>query len=108
MLMVKKYDPKCFDRRRTYVEDLNMMLEPLHGFDRIEYARAFMQDKEYVKISDIIGNVLFLDISGLTLSEILKEVAKSILIDEIKDPNIIPDSLVFEREDKLKIAELFV
>ena len=96
-----------FNRRKDYIDSLNIALAPIRGFDSIEYARAYMRDKEYVKLSDIIGNVLLFDISDLTLAQVLKDIAKCLLADEIKDPAIVPTSIIQDPDERLAVAELF-
>ena len=107
LLVEKKLDPNRFNQRKNYIEGLNVTLAPIRGFDTIEYVRSYMADKEYVRMSDIVGGVMFFDISELSLAQVLKDIAKSLLIGDIEDPEIIPKSLVSDYEQKLQIAQLF-
>ena len=50
---------------------------------------------------------MFLDVTGMTKAEILKDVARLILMDDINDSAIIPVGFVSDEEEKLGIAELF-
>lgn len=108
MLMVEQKRADRFNQRKDYIDGLNMMLAPLRGFDSIEYTRAsYLNNKEYVRMADIVGNVMFFDISGLSLAQVLKDIAKSLLLADIEDPAIVPESLINDYEEKMEVAELF-
>lgn len=96
-----------FARRRDYVEGLALALQPLQDFDQILYARTYATEEEFVRISDIIGNVCYLDVTALTLAQVLKDVVKCVLIADINDRRIIPASLITDINKKREIAPLF-
>ena len=96
-----------YARRRNYVEGLAMALQPLQDFDQILYARTYATEEEFVRISDIIGNVCYLDVTALSLAQVLKDVIKCVLIGDISDRRIVPESLITDIEKKREIAPLF-
>ena len=96
-----------FARRRDYVEGLAVALQPLQDFDQIMYARTYVTEEEFVRISDIIGNVCYLDVTALTLAQVLKDVAKCVLIGEVNNREMIPESLITDINKKREIAPLF-
>ena len=96
-----------FARRRDYVEGLALALQPLQDFDQILYARTYATEEEFVRISDIIGNVCYLDVTALSLAQVLKDVVKCVLIADINDRRIIPASLITDINKKREIAPLF-
>ena len=96
-----------FARRKDYVEQLALALQPLQDFDQILYARTYATEEEFVRISDILGNVCFLDVTALSLAQVLKDVAKCVLIADINDRKIIPESLITDTNKKREIAPLF-
>lgn len=93
------------ERRRSYIEGLSIALMAVKDFDAIEYTRTY-DGAEYVRISDIIGNALYLDVTRMTLAEILKDVARCLVAGERLE-EIKPRGLVTDRERKRKAARAF-
>lgn len=92
-------------RRRDYIEGLSVALMAVKDFDAIEYTRTY-DGAEYVRISDIIGNALYLDVTRMTLAEVLKDVARCLVAgDRLEE--IRPHGLVTDRERKRKAARAF-
>lgn len=107
-MSISKTNAEYYDLRKTYIEGaLQMALTPIRSFDGIEYTRKTLTGEEFVKISDLTGAAMFLDVTGMTRAEILKDVARLILMDDINDSAIIPIGFVSDEEEKLGIAELF-
>lgn len=105
---VSKTNAEYYDLRKTYIEGaLQMALSPIRSFDGIEYMRKSLTGEEFVKVSDLTGATMFLDVTGMTRAEILKDVARLVLMGDINDSAIIPVGFVFGTEQKLEIAELF-
>lgn len=96
-----------YDDRQMYVEGLRIGLCALREFDGIEYFRKALTGEEFVKISDLTGSSMFLDITKMTKAEILKDVAKVLLMGDIDDSRIIPMSFISDKEKMLDVAELF-
>lgn len=91
--------------RRNFVEGLTVPMSALVDFDSIRYAWN-INGGEFVKIADTIGNVIYLDVTGLSRAEILKDVARCILLDD-ELPGISPASIVMDIDKKREIARLF-
>ena len=96
-----------YDDRESYVEGLSIGLNALREFDGIEYTRKPLTGEEFVKISDLTGASMFLDVTKMTKAEILKDVAKVLLMGDIDDSRIIPQSFITDKEQMLDVAELF-
>lgn len=97
---------QIYTDKRDYVSALKAVLEPIQDFLDLMYARSYVTEEEYLKISDQLGNAAFLDVTGMTKAEMLKEVARVILLDEIQG-QFAPKSVVADIETKRKIAPLF-
>ena len=91
---------QLFNERREYVESFNNTLSTLEDFDYIKYARSYVTEQEYVKIADNLGGCVFLDITAMKLSNILKEIAVVVL-------GKVPRSCVTQTDVKRKIAPFF-
>lgn len=92
------------DDKRKYSLILNEALKPMLDFDSCAYAVNEITQEEYLKISDRIGGVAFLDVTGMTEGEILKDVCKLVLIDQAR---LVPDSYIDDLFTKRKVANLF-
>jgi len=106
-MMVSRTRGTNFADREKYVNGLTLALNPLRDFDSIKYGHFYSTDEEYIKISDTIGSSLFLNVTALTKAQILKEVAKVVLQGEIKGPEIVPETLITDKNELRKIAPLF-
>ena len=105
---VSKTNAEYYDLRKTYIEGaLQMALTPIRSFDGIEYTRKPLTGEEFVKISDLTGATMFLEVTGMTRAEILKDVAKCILLDDMELGGLVPESLVKDINLKREIARLF-
>lgn len=83
----------------AYIGKLNECLKAKEDFKDFRYYRSAKGD-EYAVMSDIIGNILILDITGYSAERILHCVAK-ILNGET------PANAVLDRTERLKVARLF-
>lgn len=92
------------DEKRKYAELLNAALMPMTDFNACEYALNSITQEEYLRVSDKIGGVAFLDITGMTKGEILADVCKLVLINEAR---IVPNSYIDDLFTKRKVANLF-
>lgn len=66
-----------YTARRDYVAGLNLALSAVPDFERIVYVHTNL-DKEYVKIWNTIGWVVYLDVSQKSLYDIFNSVALSV------------------------------
>lgn len=80
--MDKKAIDKMYADKRAYVEkDLAAALRPLEDFDRIEYARDAITGEEFIKLTETIGSVWFINVTGSQKSEVLRDVCRMVLED---------------------------
>ena len=96
--------------REYYVNEiLYNAMRPKKGFDNIKYARDSITDQEYVKISDIRGAAVTLNITAYTLEDILTDVCKVILVGVLgkHDKMQLPAGIVTDGDQLIKIAPLF-
>ena len=66
-----------YTNRRDYIAALNQALSAVPDFERIVYVHTNL-DKEYVKLWNTIGWVIYLDVSQKTLYEIFNAIALSV------------------------------
>lgn len=92
------------NEKRDYIRVLHEALSPLLDFDRCDYACNGITQQEYMRITDKLGSVAYFDITGLTCTEILKDVCKTVLINEAR---LAPKSLIVDINKKRKVANLF-
>ena len=67
-----------YNEREQYIKDLEVVLKPVQDFHKINYVHEFYADSEYIQICDVLGGVIFLDITARSLEDIFKDVAKVI------------------------------
>lgn len=96
-----------YDLRKNYVEGLRTALAPIRSFDNIEYMKRTLTGEEFVKISDLLGASMFLDVTGMERAEILKDVCRVVLMDDVNDSAIIPHGFITDDDKRLGVAELF-
>ncbi len=83
----------------NYIGALRVCLEARDDFKDLKYYRS-AKGEEYAVMSDIIGQVLILDITGLSEDKILYCIAQVVC-------GKVPSNAVTDREDRLRIARLF-
>lgn len=96
--------------RKIYIERvLKLTLKPKKGFESIQYAVQRKTDAEYIRIKDIRGTSMTLNITGESLEDIMHSVFKIIIIGEIEKHERLtaPANIVTDRDELLKIAPLF-
>ena len=107
-MSISRTNVEYFNLRKDYIEGaLQMALTPIRSFDGIEYTRKALTGEEFVKVSDLTGATMFLNVTDMSRAEILKDIARLVLMDDINDSAIIPIGFVSDEETKLDIAELF-
>ena len=89
-----------YENKRQYVvSTLKETLSVMPDFGGIQYVHESQTDQEFIKIYDIIGGVIFLNVTGMSLEAILSDIAYIILHKR-------PSSIVMDTEEKRKIANL--
>lgn len=84
--------------RRDYVAGLNQALAVVPDFERIVYVHTSL-DKEYIKIWNTIGWVVYLDVSQKSMYDIFNAVALSVRGQE-------PDNVLTDIEEIRSIVPL--
>lgn len=78
--MDKKVIDRMYAAKKAYVErSLAATLQPLQDFGKIEYARDAITNEEYIKLTETIGSVCFIDVTGSKEDAILREVCRMVL-----------------------------
>ena len=68
-----------YDKKKKYVDSLNIVLGALTDFEAIEYARDPIQGDEYIRIKDKLGQVFYVNVTGNSEEAILLEVSRMTL-----------------------------
>lgn len=88
--------------KKAYVEDLvGEVLSVLPGFESIKFAHDNITDSEYVRISDEIGDVIYMNVTASEESEILRDICKVVAAGDL------PFNIIHDVATKRKIAPLF-
>lgn len=87
--------------KRDFVHKLNDIFNVMDGFNSIDYTCSYITDQEYLKVSDTIGNVVFMNVTAYSESEILRDVCKIVASGDL------PFSIIHDTATKKKIAHLF-
>ena len=83
----------------NYIGSLKTCLNARNDFKDLKYYRS-AKGEEYAVMSDIIGQVLILDITGYSEDRILECIAQVIC-------GKVPRNAITDRAEMLKIARLF-
>jgi hypothetical protein len=87
--------------KRDFVHKLNDIFAVMDEFNAIEYSCSYITDQEYLKISDSIGNVVFMNVTAFSEEEILRDICKVVASGDL------PFSIIHDTATKKKIAHLF-
>ena len=90
----------------NFVTNLNKILSVIGDFEAIKYSRSAITGGEYVKISDVLGGYVYLDVTGASLESILKDVCKVVLNGELESHQF-PKSIIHDKQKLREIAPLF-
>lgn len=80
-------------------------LKHKQDFGHIKYGRTVKSNKEYVRIGDIKGSAVTLDVTGRSLETIAEDIARIILVG--KENITPPDNIVTDPEVLRAIPHLF-
>lgn len=86
--------------KRAYVEKLRETMAPIQDFGGIRYVNDPRTGAEYIKVWDVVGGAQFLNVTGYSLEDVLKDVATLVL-------GRVPDSVVISIDEKRLAARLF-
>lgn len=85
--------------RKKYIGTLKECLEARDDFGDLVWKQDWSRSKEYLILSDIIGGVLMLDITGKTEAEILHAIA-------MVECGKAPAEAITDRSEKMRIAQI--
>lgn len=86
--------------KREYAKKLNEIMSPIRDFGGIRYVNERSTGAEYLKVWDIVGEAQFLNVTGYSLEDVLKDIATLVL-------GRVPDSVVTSIDEKRLAARLF-
>lgn len=98
---------QVFESRKKFVEEgIATILSAKSDFMYIKYARVGLTESEYIRIGDVFGKSVTLEITAMSLEDIVEDIAKIMLIGNEKISP--PESIVTDKETLRKIALLFM
>lgn len=89
-----------YEKKREFVDALNVPLAVLPDFEKIEYTRDYVKDEEFIRIKDTLGYAYYVNVTGNSEAAILQEVARAMLGQK-------PIGFVTNVDKKRAIAPLF-
>lgn len=95
---------QIYASRKNFVESIGELMAAKKDFLSIKYARSAVTDREYVRVHDIFGKAVTIEITGDDLEKILSDMCRIILMGEenVSAPNCVTDMDMLRR-----IAPLF-
>ena len=95
-----------YAQKRAYVEVLLAgVMRVMKGFDYIKYAREFQTEAEFIRIGDLAGRAMTLDVTAYSLAEIMLAVCDYIV--NGPDGKIVIKSIVHDEDRLIKASRLF-
>lgn len=97
---------QIYASRKSFIEDgLGGVLQAKQDFAGIKYARNAVTEQEYMRIGDVFGRVVCINITGDSLDKILQEVSRVVLMgtEKVSAPAGVVNDIATLRE----IAPLF-
>lgn len=97
---------QIYESRKNFVEvGIGAILPVKRDFKSIQYAHSNTTDGEYIRIDDIIGRSVCLDVTALSLEGIFDEVCRIALLGD--DRPSAPRTVIEDRDKLRAIAPLF-
>lgn len=84
---------QVYASRKNFVESIGELMAAKKDFLSIKYARSAVTDREYVRVHDIFGKAVTIEITGDDLEKILSDMCRIILMGEenVSAPNCVTD-----------------
>ena len=96
---------QVYSSRKNFIENgVGYLMAAKKDFESIKYARSAVTDREYVRIRDIFGKAVTIEITGDDLEKVLSDMCRVILMNEEK---IAPPDCVTDTDTLRKISPLF-
>ena len=98
---------QIFESRKRFVEDgIGLMMSVKRDYAFIKYARTGLTDSEYMRIGDIQGRAVTLDITARSLEDILEDMSRINLAG--KEKIAPPDNIITDPDKLREISALFM
>lgn len=90
---------QVYASRKNFVESIGELMAAKKDFLSIKYARSAVTDREYVRVHDIFGKAVTIEITGDDLEKILSDMCRIILMGEenVSAPNCVTDMDMLRR-----------
>lgn len=85
---------QVYARRKEFIENgIGNMMAAKKDFESIQYARSNVTEREYVRVRDIFGKAVTIEITGNDLEEVLHDMCRIILmgVEKVSAPNCVTD-----------------
>lgn len=97
---------QVYASRKEFIEEgIGMVMAAKRDFGSIKYARSSVTDQEYVRVVDVFGSAVTIDITGEDLERILSDMSRIILMGEERVN--APAGVVTDRDVLRAISPLF-
>lgn len=97
---------QIYASRKNFIENgIGALMAAKRDYAFIKYARAGVTGGEYMRIGDIFGKAVTLDITARDLDQIFEDISRINLIG--KEKIAPPDNIITDEETLRKIAPLF-
>jgi len=91
-----------YKERRDYIDTMAQLLSAFENFGELKYTRTAKTDGEYLRLTDILGNSCFLDITSMPLKEVYRDVSNIVINAKA------PKSMITNRNTLMTIARYFM
>lgn len=97
---------QVYASRKDFIENgVGQLMSAKKDFRSIQYARNSLTEQEYVRVMDVFGGAVTIDITGDDLEKVLSDMSRVILMGE---ENVhAPVGIVTDRDLLRKISNLF-
>lgn len=97
---------QMFEKRKRFIEEnIYSLLVVKRDFDYIKYARHNLTENEYMRIGDIQGRAITINITGMSLEDIFEVISRMNLLD--KEEIAPPQGIVDDADELRAISPLF-